>query len=88
MKNRDLLYRAVSYIRQNYQGDITLQDVTRGVGLNPTYFSKLFGDELGISFTDYLNRVRIEAAKLLMPEDLSLAEISQRVGFNDQKLLQ
>lgn len=84
VKNRDLLYRAVSYIRQNYQGDITLQDVAAEVGLNPTYFSKLFGDELGISFTDYLNRVRIEAAKLLMPEDLSLAEISQRVGFNDQ----
>ena len=39
---------------------------------------------MGMAFTDYLNRVRIEAAKLLMQEDLSLAEISLRVGFNDQ----
>ena len=84
VKNRDLLYRAISFIRHNYHGEITLQDVAGDVSLTPTYFSKLFGEEMGISFTEYLNRVRIEAAKLLMTEDLSLAEISQRVGFNDQ----
>ncbi len=84
VKNRDLLYRAISYIRHNYHGDIALQDVASDVGLAPTYFSKLFGEEMGCSFTDYLNQVRIEAAKLLMQDTLSLAEVSQRVGFNDQ----
>ena len=39
---------------------------------------------MAMSYTDYLNRVRIESAKLLMKEDLTLAEISQRAGFNDQ----
>ncbi|NLL47445.1 MAG: AraC family transcriptional regulator [Firmicutes bacterium] len=84
VKNRDLIYQAISYIRQNYNGDLPLEDVAEQVGLTPTYFSKLFGEEMGMAFTDYLNRVRIEAAKLLMQEDLSLAEISLRVGFNDQ----
>jgi AraC-like DNA-binding protein/ligand-binding sensor protein len=84
VKNRDLIYRSISFIRQNYQRDITLQDVSEHVGLTPTYFSKLFGEEMAMSYTDYLNRVRIESAKLLMKEDLTLAEISQRAGFNDQ----
>ena len=84
VKNRDLIYRSISFIRQNYHRDLTLQDVSEHVGLAPTYFSKLFGDEMDMSYTDYLNRVRIESAKLLMKEDLTLAEISQRVGFNDQ----
>ncbi len=84
VKNRDLIYRAISFIRQNYQREITLQDVSEHVGLTSTYFSKLFGEEMGMSYTDYLNRVRIESAKLLMKEDLTLAEVSQRVGFNDQ----
>ena len=61
-----------------------LEDAAREVGLHPTYFSKLFKEEMGISFTDYLSKVRVEAAKLLMRSDYSLAEISQMVGFNDQ----
>ena len=84
VKNRDLIYKAISFVRQNYHGDIALQDVAEHVGLPPTYFSKLFGEEMESSFTDYLSRVRIEAAKLLMKDEHSLAEVGLRVGFNDQ----
>ncbi|MGI6148041.1 MAG: PocR ligand-binding domain-containing protein [Limnochordia bacterium] len=84
LKNRDLMYKAVSFIRTHYREDLVLEDAAREVGLHPTYFSKLFKEEMGISFTDYLSKVRVEAAKLLMRSDYSLAEISQMVGFNDQ----
>lgn len=84
VKNRDLIHKATSFIRHNYRSETTLQDVAKHVGLAPTYFGKLFSEEMEMAYTEYLNRVRIEAAKLLMKDDLPLAEVSHRVGFNDQ----
>lgn len=84
LKNRDLMHKAVNFIRTHYREDLVLEDAAREVGLHPTYFSKLFKEEMGISFTDYLSKVRVEAAKILMKSHHSLAEISQMVGFNDQ----
>jgi two-component system response regulator YesN len=84
LKNRDLIHKAVNFIRTHYREDLVLEDAAREVGLHPTYFSKVFKEEMGLSFTDYLSQVRVEAAKILMQSDYSLAEISQMVGFNDQ----
>lgn len=55
------------------------------VYLSPAYFSRLFKEETGESFTVYLNRVRIERSKeLLLHQNLRLADIAQLVGFEDQ----
>ncbi|MTI58870.1 MAG: helix-turn-helix domain-containing protein [Firmicutes bacterium] len=85
VKNKDIIYRAVNYIRNNYYNKkITLNDVAEEIGLSPSYFSKLFKEELNLSYTEYLNKVRIAASKELLREDHPLAEIAQSVGFNDQ----
>ncbi|MDI3547543.1 MAG: two-component system, response regulator YesN [Halanaerobiales bacterium] len=84
VKNKDIIYKAMSYIRENYDKNISLDEVASEVGLNPSYFSKLFKDEMKISYTDYLNRVRIEAGKQLLKEGHSLVNVAQLVGFNDQ----
>lgn len=84
VKNKDIIYKAMNFIRDNYDKSITLDDVASDVCLSPSYFSKLFKDETGISYTDYLNRVRIEAGKRLLKEQYSLVEIAQIIGFSDQ----
>ncbi|MFW6270230.1 MAG: PocR ligand-binding domain-containing protein [Bacillota bacterium] len=84
VRNKDIIFKAMNYIRENYDQDISLDEVASEVGLNSSYFSKLFKEEMGISYSDYLNQVRIEASKKLLNEDIALVEVAQNVGFNDQ----
>ena len=83
VKNKDLLYRALNYIRNNYS-TVCLDDVSAEIGLNPSYFSKIFKDGLGVNYCQYVNKIRIEQSKKLLREGLPLSEIAQMVGFNDQ----
>lgn len=56
------------------------------VNKSKNYFSYLFKKELGISFVEYLNQVRVEAAKkLLDTTDEKTYEISEKVGYSDYK---
>ncbi|WP_408954425.1 PocR ligand-binding domain-containing protein [Natroniella sp. ANB-PHB2] len=84
VKNKDIIRRAMKYIRKNYDRNIKLDQVASEVGLSASYFSKLFKEELNISYIDYLNRVRIEEGKKLLEKEYPLADIAQMSGFNDQ----
>ena len=55
------------------------------VCLSPDYLSRIFRQETGISFHQYLNNVRITKAKeLIRTTALRLTDISQMVGYDDQ----
>ncbi len=85
VKHIDIIYKAVDYIKNNYSGRITLEEVACKVHLSPSYFSKIFKEELKISFNAYLNQIRIENSKrLLINTRLDLIKISQMLGFDDQ----
>ena len=80
----DDIYRAIGYIRANYNKKIMLNDVASAVGFSPAYFSRLFKKKVGSNFNTYLNTVRIEAAKnSLLSTDLTVAEIASLSGFED-----
>jgi AraC-like DNA-binding protein/ligand-binding sensor protein len=85
VRHRDVILRAMSYIRRNFTEKVSLEEVADEVSLSPTYFSRLFKEEAGQSFKVYLNDLRIGEAKNLLAEtDLPLIEIASRVGFEDQ----
>ncbi|NLV92138.1 MAG: helix-turn-helix domain-containing protein [Firmicutes bacterium] len=85
VKNIDIIYKAVSYIRDNYMSDITVEDVAEAVGLSPSYFSQLFNDEMKCSFRSFLNRIRIENSKpFLLDDSIPLVTVAAKVGFQDQ----
>lgn len=77
--------KAVAYIEQHYMENIAIADLADAVGLTPNYISRLFKQEIGTPPLDYLTRYRIQKAKemMLLPNRLSLKEISQRVGYPD-----
>ncbi len=78
-----VVYEAQQYIDQNFSHRLTLQSVASKVGLSPTYFCSLFQKEVGYSFIDYLTHLRIEEAKkLLLKTNLSISEISEKVGYS------
>lgn len=75
---------ATDYIAQNYNRNITLEDTAGAVNVSPTYFSKVFKDEVGNTFIDYLTMLRIRKAKQLIGEGrLSNKEICDVIGYAD-----
>lgn len=73
---------AKEFIANNLNRDISLYDVASHVYLNPIYFSKLFKQSTGITFTSYITQMRIEKAKeLLRGTDLKIYEIGEQSGF-------
>ncbi|WP_339320422.1 response regulator [Paenibacillus sp. FSL R10-2734] len=79
-----VLDRAKQYIQERFTDDLSLEDVADFVHLNPHYFSKIFKQQCGETFIDYVTRLRIEKAILLMnTRKLSLKEVCFEVGYKD-----
>jgi len=76
------LAQALAYIRDHLPERLPLREVARRVNLSPYYFCKLFHRTMGMTFTEYLARVRLERAKdLLLNPTLSVSEVATAVGF-------
>jgi len=85
VKHVDVIYRAINFVKQNYMKKITLEDVANHVYLSPSYFSKIFKEEMKFNFNTYLNHVRIEMSKkLLLDDSIDLVDVSNLVGYEDQ----
>lgn len=79
-----VITNARNYIHDNYNKDITLELVSRHVNVSPNYFSKLFKDEIGCTFIDYLTTLRIEKAKELLGDNNCYnKEICYQIGYTD-----
>lgn len=81
----DVVYKAMEYIRRNYDRKLTLDEIAQHVYLSRSYLSSLFREEAGQTLFSYLNQVRIEKSKLyLLDPSISLVDITLRCGFEDQ----
>lgn len=79
-----IIPKVLEFINNNYDKDISLQETAKSVSLSYHYLSKIFKEEIGKSFIDYLTELRIEKSmKLLINETLSIKEICQNIGYND-----
>ena len=84
-RHANIIHRCIQHIGAGYQERLTLEDTARMVCLSPDYLSRIFRQETGISFHQYLNNVRITKAKeLIRTTALRLTDISQMVGYDDQ----
>jgi AraC-like DNA-binding protein len=74
-----------SYITKNYHHKFTLEEMAESIGINQTYLSHLFSEQEHMSFTEYVNRYRIDRAKnLLKYSHSSLSEIADYLCFSSQ----
>lgn len=72
------------YIENNYTKPINVAQLSEEFHINACYISQLFKKEMGITFTDYITKKRIEyAGKLLLETDLKVNEIAEMAGFSD-----
>lgn len=80
-----IIKKSISYIDENYMKKLTLEEVAQIVNLNPSYFSHTFKNEMKISFSQYLNSVRIKQSQYLLKNtDYSIQDISLDVGYESQ----
>lgn len=85
-RNASLVEKAVRFVEENYHQELSLEDVARQVYLSPCYFSRLFKQVKGWSFSEYLTQVRMEEARrLLVNTDCQISEIATRVGYRDAR---
>lgn len=83
-ENESTVSRACKYIQENFRKELSLDDVSKEVNVSPYYFSKLFKEEVGENFIDYLTELRINNAKeLLRRPVLSIREAGMQSGYAD-----
>lgn len=76
---------AIDYIYQHLHDRITIQELADTIGLSPSYLSKLFKRELGISVSDYIREKKIENAQnLLKYSNYDITDIANYLAFSSQ----
>jgi len=81
---KSIVDRIISYLQSNYTEDISNKLLGEKFGYHPNYLNSLFAEYTGKSLHRYLQDLRImQALALLQDTDLSVSEISAKVGFRD-----
>ena len=85
VEHSDIIMTLVGYIRNNYMQKITMRDISEHVKLSISYISRIFKKEMGCSVTSFINKVRIDNAKImLLEQEIPLVEVAYLCGFEEQ----
>ena len=78
------LKRVKEHVDKNYSQHLSLEKAAGIAAMEKTYFSTFFREKVGITFTDWLRRIRVaKAIDLMKRGDQSISEIAFAVGFGD-----
>jgi DNA-binding response OmpR family regulator len=79
-----LVRQAMAYLHERYAQPVSRQDLASYLGMSGDYLTYCFRKEVGMTPIAYLNRYRINQAKVLLAEsDKNITEIAMSVGFSD-----
>ncbi len=85
-KNSQKMKLAVDYIEKNYASDLNMAVVSNYISMNYSLFSYSFKQYTGSNFVNFLKDIRMKKAKELLAEtDMKIIEISQEVGYDNEK---
>ncbi|PRX65696.1 helix-turn-helix protein [Cohnella sp. SGD-V74] len=87
MRSSKKIAQIEKYIKKHYMKDISLQEVSESVGLNPNYVSGLIHKETGTTFVQYVHRVRTSKAKAMLVEnpDVAVEQVAVKVGYENSR---
>jgi two-component system response regulator YesN len=79
-----VIKKSLEFIEENFNCDLSLEEVANYVSISPHYFSKLFKEETGKNFVEYVTFLKINKAKTLLEEGvLNIKQISYEIGYKD-----
>lgn len=85
-RNKEKINLAVTYIKENYSKELNMAMVSNYISMNYSLFSLSFKQYTGMNFVNYLKAIRIREAKRLLEEtDEKIINISQMVGYENEK---
>lgn len=85
-KNKQKMEQAIFYIKDNYAKELNMAIVSNHISMNYSLFSFVFKQYTGTNFVNYLKEIRIAKARELLEEtDLKIIEISNMVGYENEK---
>ncbi|WP_066191469.1 MULTISPECIES: AraC family transcriptional regulator [Gracilibacillus] len=81
--NEFIIHQVLSYIHENYDYEIRVQDLARIVHLHPNYLHRIFKQSLHVTINEYITNLRLDKAKMLLSKtDIPVTEIASYVGIN------
>lgn len=82
----DIVYRMLKYLSTHFTEPVTVDSLSRELGVSRSYISHTFSQRLGTNFRTYVNTLRADqACSLLRSADLSVTEIAYECGFETQR---
>lgn len=85
-RNVQKIKQAVDYVQENYSKNLNMAVVSNYISMNYSLFSYSFKQYTGSNFVTYLKKLRMEEAKKLLADtDMRVIEISQKVGYDNEK---
>ncbi|WP_409345315.1 response regulator [Paenibacillus sp. MBLB4367] len=85
-KDDHAIYEVAKYIQNHYQNELALQDIANRFYLSREHISRKFKQAFGENLSDYIERIRLQKAKLLLQSPhLRVAQVAEMVGYRDEK---
>ena len=82
VRSTDTIAAVRAYVREHISGDLTLEHVAEQVFISPKYLSKIFKEETGIAYSEYVTNQRMERAReLLSYREFTVEQIANTVGY-------
>ena len=86
IEKKDRLFQVLRYLRKDLHEKITLRDAAQAAGVTPQHLSTLWKEVFGMSFMDYVMKLRLEQAeKRLFFSDMNITDLILDCGFSDRK---
>lgn len=80
---KDYIRQASDYINSNYTNKISVKSIADMIGIERTYFSKIFKEKMCQSVQDYIIDIRLDKAKKFLESGNNVSEASQLCGYSD-----
>ena len=85
---RDIIPGIIDYIEKHASSQISMNEMAKKYFYSPAYFSRAFKKNFGVSFSAYVQSVRVQKViELLDCTTLSVEEISEKIGYHDKREL-
>ncbi|MCM3655249.1 response regulator [Metabacillus litoralis] len=85
-KNTNIIYEIETYLQENCNRDVKLQEIAEQFYLSREYISRKFKQEFNVNISDYVVKIRMNKAKtLLKNSQLKIYEIAEMIGYQDDK---
>jgi AraC-like DNA-binding protein len=79
------LEKGIEFVMANFGEHITREQAAEEANMSESHFARLLKEKKGLSFTELLNRVRLDrAAELLRNTDMGIIQVAMQTGFSDQ----